>query len=70
MAALSTTFEPALLKRVKNFSFRGCIRQPMGDALGLTGPPYAARRRFDRRLSVPSGRKNGKECRLLATLNL
>ncbi|WP_336053313.1 hypothetical protein [Streptomyces sp. CA2R101] len=24
MAALSTTFETSLLKRVENFSFRGC----------------------------------------------
>jgi hypothetical protein len=31
--------EPALLKRVKNFSFRGCIRRPMGDPLGPTVPP-------------------------------
>jgi hypothetical protein len=36
MAALSTTFEPALLKRVNNFSFRGCIRRPMGDPRGPT----------------------------------
>jgi hypothetical protein len=56
MAALSTTFEPALLKRVENFSFRGCIRRPMGDPPGPTVPPYAARHRFARRLSVHSGR--------------
>jgi hypothetical protein len=56
MAALSTTFEPALLKRVKNFSFRGCTRRSMGDPPGPTVPPYAARRRFARRLSVHSGR--------------
>jgi hypothetical protein len=34
MAALSTTFELALLERVKNFSFRGCIRRPMEILLG------------------------------------
>ena len=34
MAALSTTFELALLKRVKNSSFGGCIRRPTGDRLG------------------------------------
>jgi hypothetical protein len=33
MAALSTTFEPALLKRVKNCSFRGCIRRPITGSL-------------------------------------
>ena len=42
--ALSTTFEPALLKRVQNFSFRGCIHRPVGDPPGPTAPPYAARR--------------------------
>jgi hypothetical protein len=30
MAAPSTTLEPALLKRVKNFSFHGCICRPKG----------------------------------------
>lgn len=39
MPALSTTFDPALLKRVKNFSFRGCIRRPSGDPPGPTVPP-------------------------------
>jgi hypothetical protein len=34
VAALSTTFEPALLKRVKNFSFRVCIRRPTEILLG------------------------------------
>jgi len=24
-------FEPASLMRAKNFSFRGCVRRPMGD---------------------------------------
>jgi hypothetical protein len=42
----STTFEPALLKRVKNFSFHGCIRVPMGDPPGPAVPQSAARRRF------------------------
>jgi hypothetical protein len=56
MATLSTTFEPALLKRVKTFSFRGCIRRPTGDPPGPTVPPYAARHRFARRLPVHSGR--------------
>jgi hypothetical protein len=56
MAGRSTTFEPALPKRVKNFSFRGCIRRPVGDHPGPTVPPYAARRRFARRLSIRSGR--------------
>lgn len=55
MAALSTTFEPVLLKRVKNFSFRGCIRGPMEILLGRV-PPYAARRRIARRSSVHSRR--------------
>ncbi|WP_442817931.1 carboxypeptidase regulatory-like domain-containing protein [Streptomyces sp. NBC_01224] len=44
------------MKRVEKFSFRGCIRRPMGDPPGPTVPPYAARRRFARRLSVHSGR--------------
>jgi hypothetical protein len=39
---------------VKKFSFRGW--NPLGDPLGPTVPPYAARRRFARRLSVDSGR--------------
>jgi hypothetical protein len=34
MAALSTTFEPALLMRVENFSFRGCIAGPWEILLG------------------------------------
>src|SRR5215207_4366606 len=42
MAALSTTFGPTLLMRVKNFSLRGCIRRPIGDPPGPTAPPYAA----------------------------
>jgi hypothetical protein len=29
-SALWTRLKPALLKRVKNFSFRGCIRRPGG----------------------------------------
>jgi hypothetical protein len=36
MAALSTTFGPALPMRVKNFSLRGCIRRPIGDPPGPT----------------------------------
>jgi hypothetical protein len=40
--ALSTTFEPPLLETVKNFSFRGCIRRPMGDPPWPMAPPYAA----------------------------
>jgi hypothetical protein len=36
-AAISTTFEPALLKRVKNFSLHGCIRRPMGRASWADG---------------------------------
>jgi len=39
-------------KRLKNFSFRGCIRRTMADASGPTVPPYAARRGFAR--SCPS----------------
>ena len=35
---------------------RGCIRRPMGDPPGPPVPPYAARCRFARRLSVHSGR--------------
>jgi len=61
MAALSTTFEPAVLKRVKNFSFRGCIRRPMEDPPGPTTPPYATRRRlFARRLSIQRGRERAR----------
>jgi hypothetical protein len=47
MAALSTTCEPALLKRVKNFSFRGRIRRAMEVLLGR---PY-------RRMRVPTPRE-------------
>jgi hypothetical protein len=46
----------ALPAKGKNFSFRGCIRRPMGDPPGPTVPPYAVRRRFARSLSVHSGR--------------
>ena len=42
----------------ENFSFRGCIRGPMGHPPGQRRvPPYAAHRRFARRLSIPSGRQ-------------
>src|SRR5689334_4109903 len=40
-AALSTTFEPALLKRVKNFSLLGCIHRPMGRSSWADVPPCA-----------------------------
>jgi hypothetical protein len=50
-AAPSTTFEPALLKRVRTSrSADAC--GPMGDSPGPTKPPYVARRRFAKRLSV------------------
>ena len=43
VAALSTTFEPALLKGVKNFSFSGGIRGPweilLGSAAELSPDP-------------------------------
>jgi hypothetical protein len=70
VAALSTTFESALLKRVKNFAFCGCVRRPVGDPPEPTVPPYAARRRFARRLSVHSGPKRQGEHLLLATFNV
>jgi hypothetical protein len=38
-AGRSATFEPGLLKRVKNFSFRGCIRRSTVDPPGPTVPP-------------------------------
>ena len=41
---------------------RGRIRRPMGDPPGPTVPPYAARRRLARRLSVHSG--GGRERRV------
>jgi hypothetical protein len=50
------TFEPALLMRVENFSFCGCIAGPWEILLVRAVPPCAARRRFARRLSVQSGR--------------
>jgi hypothetical protein len=70
VAALSTTFEPAVLKGVRNFSFRGCIRWPTGDPPGPAVPPYAARRRFARRLSVHSGRSGERGVPTLSTLNI
>jgi hypothetical protein len=54
MAALSTTFEPALLKRVKNFSFCVCIRRPV--EILLADGTRGTRRGFARRLSVHSER--------------
>src|ERR671937_571311 len=41
MATLSTMFEPASLKRVKNSSFGGCVRRPTG-ALPGHGVPLGA----------------------------
>jgi hypothetical protein len=59
MAARSTAF--GLADKGKNFWFRGCIRRPMGHRLGQRRvPPYAARRRFARSLSVLSGRPKDK----------
>jgi hypothetical protein len=46
--------------RVEERLVRGRICRPMGDHPGPAIPPYAARRRFARRLSGYS-RKNGKE---------
>jgi hypothetical protein len=46
---------PAVDRR-RNPSSGGCIRRPMGDPPGPTIPPYAAHRRFARRLPVHSGR--------------
>jgi len=61
MAALSTTFEPALLKRVKNFLFRDCTRRPTGDPSGPTVREEVVR---------PSGPSREGEHSLLATLNI
>jgi len=69
MAALSTTFEPALLKRVKNFSFRGASGGPW-EILLADVPPYAARRRFARTLPVRGGRERGGVYPLLPTRNV
>jgi hypothetical protein len=55
---------------VKNFAFGGCVRRPVGDPPGPTVPPYAARRRFARRLSVHSGQERQGEHLLLATSNV
>jgi len=46
---------------VKNFSFRGCIRRLMGSHPGPAVPPYAARRRFARKLSVHQQTMRGEE---------
>jgi hypothetical protein len=71
MAALPTTFEPALLKRVKNFSFRGCIRRPTG---GLPGPGGTAVRGappLREEVARPQRTMKGKgEYPLLSTFNL
>jgi hypothetical protein len=70
MAALSTTFEPALLKRVQNFSFRGCIRRRMGDP-GPAVPPYAARPAVREEVVRPQRTMKGKgEYPLLSTFNI
>lgn len=61
MAALSTTFGPALLMRVKNFSLCGCIRRPIGDPPGPTISPYVAQHRFAQSLSVHSGQHGNEE---------
>jgi hypothetical protein len=69
MAALSTMFEPASWKRVKNFSFRGGIRRLVGDPPGPTAPPYATRRAS--RGGGPSTRTiKGREYLLLSALNI
>jgi hypothetical protein len=52
----------ALPAKGKNFSFRGCIRRPMGHPPGQRRvPPYVAHRRFARRSSVPSGRQRQRQ---------
>jgi hypothetical protein len=52
----------ALPAKGKNCSFRGCIRRPRDILLGQRRvPPYVARRRFARRLSVPSGRQKQRQ---------
>jgi hypothetical protein len=65
MAALSTTFEPALLKRVKNFSFRGCT---VGPREILLGRRYRRTRRAaaSRRLVGPQRTTKEKENTLLS----
>jgi hypothetical protein len=61
MAALSTTSEPTLLRRVENFSLCDRVRRPLRDPPGPTVPSYAARRRFARRLSVQAEDKGKGE---------
>jgi len=58
MAARSTAFGPC--RQRERISRSGCIRRPMGHPPGPT-TPYAARRRFARRLSVPSGRQRQRD---------
>ena len=72
MAALSTTFELAKLERVKNLSFCGCIRRPVGGPPGSPPSPYAAGHCFGSSLSVHSGPKRQGQggYPLPATLNI
>ena len=58
--------EPALLKRVKNFWFRGCVRRPVGDPPGPRVPPYAAPPLRE----SPADKKGKEECSLLPTSNI
>ena len=70
MATLSTMFEPASLKRLKNSSFGGCIRRPTGD---LGGPtiPYAPRRAAASQKGVSARAKKRKESTaFLATFSI
>jgi hypothetical protein len=64
MAALSTPFELAKLERVKNLSFCGCIRRPVGGPPGPPPSPYAAGHCFGSSLSVHSRRQKARARRL------
>lgn len=64
MATLSTMFEPASLKRVKNLSFGGCVRRPTGIFPGprpavRSGPPH---RKGSSVHSGPAGRRAPPLC--------
>jgi hypothetical protein len=59
------------LKRVKNFSFLGCIRWPMGDPPGPAVPPYTAAPPLREEAVRPQRTIRGKgEYPLLSTLNV
>jgi hypothetical protein len=59
MAALSKRFQAALLKRLKDVSFHGCIRRPTGDCRRFAIGPF-----------IHTGGSRERKVPILSTLNV